>query len=581
MNVKKRNIKQQQTIQLLASILFLLLINIIGSFVFTRLDLTTEKRYTLSDATKKMLKEIDDIVYFKIYLEGDYPAGFKRLHNETKEMLDEFKVYSKNIQYEFINPSANSNKKVVKELYKQLISKGLSPTNLHVKTKEVSSQQIIFPGAIVSYQEKEIPLQLLNTQLGLPSEEVLNNSIQVLEYNIANTIKKLIVKEKSRIAFIEGHGELPTIRLADIAWRLSEYYDVTRIRLNEQINSLRDTLKQNNIPVFKNKYTALIIAKPDSTFSEKDKFIIDQFIMRGGKVLWVIDPVFASMDSLQKSFSTVSMPLQLNLEDALFKYGVRLNTNLLLDLNALPIPVITGQTGDRPQQSLLPWFYFPLLTPTIKHPIVHNLNAIKTEFISSLDTVGSLKIKKTILLETSKYSRIINTPCPVSLDIVMKQPDIKLYTKKHQPVAVLLEGEFESVFKNRILPELAYSKEICFLEKSKPTAMVVISDGDIIKNQIRYQQNQNIPLPLGYDKYTNQTFGNADLILNIMNYLCDDSGLITLRSRELKLRMLDKTRMENELLYWQLLNIILPVLLILFIGIIRFFLRKRIYTKTI
>ncbi len=528
-----------------------------------------------------MLKEIDDIVYFKIYLEGDYPAGFKRLHNETKEMLDEFKVYSKNIQYEFINPSANSNKKVVKELYKQLISKGLSPTNLHVKTKEVSSQQIIFPGAIVSYQEKEIPLQLLNTQLGLPSEEVLNNSIQVLEYNIANTIKKLIVKEKSRIAFIEGHGELPTIRLADIAWRLSEYYDVTRIRLNEQINSLRDTLKQNNIPVFKNKYTALIIAKPDSTFSEKDKFIIDQFIMRGGKVLWVIDPVFASMDSLQKSFSTVSMPLQLNLEDALFKYGVRLNTNLLLDLNALPIPVITGQTGDRPQQSLLPWFYFPLLTPTIKHPIVHNLNAIKTEFISSLDTVGSLKIKKTILLETSKYSRIINTPCPVSLDIVMKQPDIKLYTKKHQPVAVLLEGEFESVFKNRILPELAYSKEICFLEKSKPTAMVVISDGDIIKNQIRYQQNQNIPLPLGYDKYTNQTFGNADLILNIMNYLCDDSGLITLRSRELKLRMLDKTRMENELLYWQLLNIILPVLLILFIGIIRFFLRKRIYTKTI
>ena len=285
------------------TVMIILLVNIIGSFIFTRFDLTSEKRYTLSKTTLKMLKELDDYVYFKVYLDGEYPAGFKRLHNETQEMLDEFKAYSKFIQYEFINPSANTNKKIVENLHQQLMSKGLSPTNLFVKTKSGSSQQIIFPGAIATYQEKEMPVQLFNSQIGVPPEEVLNNSIQSLEFNMANAIKKLTIKEKAKVAFVTGHGELEPKRIADIAWRLSEYYDVSLVKIDEKINSLRTVVhEKNNTISYKNKCKALIIAKPDSTFSEKDKFIIDQFIMRGGKVLMLIDPVFASMDSLQNSY---------------------------------------------------------------------------------------------------------------------------------------------------------------------------------------------------------------------------------------------------------------------------------------
>jgi len=582
MKEKRKNIKQQHILQLLMTVMIILLVNIIGSFIFTRFDLTSEKRYTLSKTTLKMLKELDDYVYFKVYLDGEYPAGFKRLHNETQEMLDEFKAYSKFIQYEFINPSANPNKKLVENLHQQLMSKGLSPTNLFVKTKSGSSQQIIFPGAIATYQEKEMPVQLFNSQIGVPPEEVLNNSIQSLEFNMANAIKKLTIKEKAKVAFVTGHGELEPKRIADIAWRLSEYYDVSLVKIDEKINSLRTVVhEKNNTISYKNKCKALIIAKPDSTFSEKDKFIIDQFIMRGGKVLMLIDPVFASMDSLQNSYSTISMPLPLNLEDMLFKYGVRLNTNLILDLNAVPIPMVTGQVGDRPQQSLLPWYFFPLLTPSIKHPIVNNLNAIKTEFISSIDTVGSPSIHKTILLQTSRHSRILNSPCPIRLDIIMKQPDVRLYSKPPQNVAVLFEGQFESVFKNRILPELADSKEIGFLDKSRKTAICVISDGDIIKNQFRYDNGKNIPLPLGYDKYTNQTFGNADLILNIMNYLCDDSGLIAIRSRELKMRLLDKTKLEDNLFFWQIVNVLLPALFVIVFGILQFIIKKNKYARTI
>ena len=582
MKEKRKNIKQQHILQLLMTVMIILLVNIIGSFIFTRFDLTSEKRYTLSKTTLKMLKELDDYVYFKVYLDGEYPAGFKRLHNETQEMLDEFKAYSKFIQYEFINPSANANKNLVKNLYQQLMSKGLSPTDLFVKTKSGSSQQIIFPGAIATYQEKEMPVQLFNSQIGVAPEEVLNNSIQSLEFNMANAIKKLTIKEKAKVAFVTGHGELEPKRIADIAWRLSEYYDVSLVKIDEKINSLRTVVhEKNNTISYKNKCKALIIAKPDSTFSEKDKFIIDQFIMRGGKVLMLIDPVFASMDSLQNSYSTISMPLPLNLEDMLFKYGVRLNTNLILDLNAVPIPMVTGQIGDRPQQSLLPWYFFPLLTPSIKHPIVNNLNAIKTEFISSIDTVGSASIHKTILLQTSRHSRILNSPCPIRLDIIMKQPDIRLYSSPPQNVAVLLEGQFESVFKNRILPELADSKEIGFLDKSSKTAICVISDGDIIKNQFRYDNGKNIPLPLGYDKYTNQTFGNADLILNIMNYLCDDSGLIAIRSRELKMRLLDKTKLEDNLFFWQMINVLLPALFVVVFGILQFIIKKNKYARTI
>ncbi|MCK9616904.1 MAG: gliding motility-associated ABC transporter substrate-binding protein GldG, partial [Lentimicrobiaceae bacterium] len=559
-------------------LLIVILINIIGSFLFTRFDLTAEKRYSLSPATKTMLKELDDIVFFRVYLDGEFPAGFKRLKNETKEMLDEFRAYSNNIEYEFINPSESGNSKERNDTYQLLVERGLNPTNLQVKTKESNSQQIIFPGALVSYKNHEVPLQLLISQMGISSEQIINNSVKQLEYNIINAIRKLAVREKPKIAFIEGHGELDKMQVYDITNALSEFYTVERVKIDEKVFSLtkRDSTKDGKIHV-RNLYKAIIIAKPDSVFSEKDKFIIDQFIMRGGKVLWLIDPVSASMDSLQNTSQTMGIANEINLEDQLFNYGVRLNNNLLMDLTCLPISMVTGMIGNQPQISLFPWYYFPAVFSQSEHPVVNNLNAVKFEFASSLDTVGTSDIKKTILLTTSKYTKIVNTPALIDLEICRNEPDESQFNSSSQPVAILLEGKFESFYRNRIPPALADNKYLSFVEYGEPSAMMVISDGDVIKNQ--FLRTQGTPLPLGYDQDTRQSFGNKDLILNIMNYFCDDSGLLATRTREVQLRLLDSSRIENEGSYWKLLNVIVPILLVGIFGWIQFLFRKRKYTR--
>jgi ABC-2 type transport system permease protein len=574
---KQRDLRRGSLIQLVAGVLIIILINVIGSFVFTRFDLTSEKRYSLSPATKTLLKNIDDIVYFRIYLEGDFPAGFKRLKNATREMLDEFRAYNKNIQYEFINPSQSEDEKERNDTYQLLMEKGLQPTNLEVNTKGGMEQQMIFPGAIAGYKSNEIPVELLATQIGVKPEEVLNNSIQALEFRLASAIRDLTVVSKPTVAFIRGQGELENKYIYDIGQALSKQYTVGVISIGGQLSSLtkRDSISEDKTRVV-NKYDAIVIAKPDSAFSEKDKFIIDQFIMRGGKVLWLIDPVFATMDSLQDRETTLGIARDLNLDDMLFRYGVRLNPNLVMDLTALPIPLNTGQVGNQPKIDFFPWYYFPVITPTENHPIVKNLNAVKTEFVSSMDTIKVADVKKTILLKTSQYSRTINTPALISLSILEQEPDQRAYAGPPQTVAVLLEGEFRSDFENRIPPEIKNSKGIGFLAKSKPTKMVVVSDGDVIKNQLHY--SKGYPMPLGYDQYTGQSFGNKDFIMNALDYMLDESGLITIRSRELKLRMLDMTKVNNHKIFWQAFNIFFPVLLVLIYGFIQHYFRKRKYT---
>lgn len=575
----KSSIRRNNLMQLGFGFAIILLLNFIGYYLFTRFDLTSEKRYSLSEPTKKTLRNLEDIVYFQVYLEGEFPAGFKRLKRETREMLDQFRAYTDNIEYEFVNPSESSDANERKAVYQRLVERGLNPTDLQVKTNEGASQQIIFPGAIVSYRNKEIPLELLVSQMGVPPEEVLNNSIQNLEFNLINTVKKLTVAQKPAIAFIEGHGELSRIETADIAIALNEYYKVDRITINGQLNSLTDRSgADTSATKIKNKYEAIIIAKPDTAIDEKDKFIIDQFIMRGGRVMWLIDPIFASMDSIQFSDATVGIINELNLTDQLFNYGVRLNTNLVMDLSALPIPLKTGEMGGAPQIEFFPWYYFPVLSPMANHPIVKNLNAIKTEFISSIDTLDKKGIKKTILLSSSQYSRTVNTPILISLDILNKEPDKRMYNKKNIPVAVLLEGTWESLYSNRIPPAIRDNPDISFIQKSEPGKMIVVGDGDIIKNQVRNTATGPSPYPLGYDRYTGESFGNKDFILNAMNYLVEESGLISIRSRELKLRLLDRTKISENKLFWQVFNIVLPVGVVLLLGIVLYFIRKRKYT---
>ncbi len=578
MEKKQKKIKKNNLIQLGLGLVIILLINIISYYIFTRFDLTTEKRYTLSKSTKDYLKKVDDVIYFKVYLEGDFPAEFKRLRMETKEMLDEFRAYNDNIQYKFINPAESSDKKKTSDVQKQLMQKGLQPTSLKLNTADGNSQQVIFPGALVTYKNKEMPLQLFVNQIGTPPDQVINNSIQNLEYNFVNIIRKLTVKNKPRVAFLEGQAELNNYRLGDIMGSLQDYYDVDKVKVDGKINSLMVRINATEKPLV-NKFAVLVIAKPDSAFQEKDKYFIDQYVMHGGKVLWLIDPVFASMDSLRKApGESIGFGRDLNIDDMLFKYGVRINTDLILDLNALPIPLITGQSGGKPQIELVPWYYFPLIIPESKHPIVRNLNAIAMEFASTMDTVGGKGIKKTILLTTSNYSRAVNTPTRISLDIMYKKADERMYNMPHLPVAVLLEGQFQSVFQNRIPRAISSDKEsFDYKDISKPGKMIVVSDGDVIKNQL--DKKTGNPYPLGYDQYTNQTFGNKDFIMNCIDYLADESGILSLRSRELKIRMLDNKRIAKSKLTIQMVNTILPILLIIVFGFIQLVIRRYKYTK--
>lgn len=574
------NNRNKDLVTLIAGVIIVVLVNFIGSFAFHRFDLTSENRYTISDNSKELASNLDDIVYVKVYLEGDFPAGFKRLRDETKEMLDEFRAYSNGfIEYEFINPSENPDEKVREEIYKQLYKEGLRPTDLNVKEDDGISNKIIWPGALVSYQGEEVPVQLLKSQMGVSPEMMLNGSIEALEYEFANTIQNLKRFKKPSVAIIEGHGELNKVETASLANSLAENYTVDRVEINEELSSLAervivDSTREYGVLI---KYDAIIIAKPTQKISEKDKFIIDQYIMYGGRIVWLIDPVFASMDSLQNADVSMAIPQDLNLDDQLFTYGVRVNTTLVQDLQATPIPVVTGRVGNQPKTQLFPWYFFPMLTPANNHPIVNNLNAVKGEFVSNIDTIAKPRIRKTGLLKTSKYSKVSNTPTRISLGMLRYEPDQSQFNAGHQIAAVLLEGYFESVFKNRITPELANSNEVNFKPESKFNKMVVVADGDIAKNYVNTKSNQYYEL--GYDRFTNQQFGNNDFMLNVINYLCDDSGLMGVRSKKLTIRLLDKTILKKDKFKWQIINSVLPIGLILLFGIAHYYDRKKKFTK--
>lgn len=580
MKRKQKNIRQFYLINLLLVLVAIVLINGIGNVVFTRFDLTSEKRYTLTDATKEIIENLDDIVFFRIYLEGEFPAGFKRLRREAKELLDEFRAYNKNIQYEFIDPSSAANEQERNDTYRLLMEQGLSPTNLQVKTKSGVDQQVIFPGALVSYQGRQVAVELLDAQLNVPPEAVLNNSIQNLEFKFVDAIHKLSRRQKPALAFIEGHGELDKDETYDISNALKADYVVSRLRIDEQVNALVERkLVDSTAQTYeiKPKYAAIIIAKPDSAFSQKDRFIIDQYIMYGGKVLWLIDPVLTSMDSIQRSESTVAIANEMDLQNQLFTYGVRMNTNLVMDLIALSIPLRTGQVGNQPQIDFFPWYYFPVVTPVSQHPIVRNLNSISTRFVSSLDTLRTKGIKKTVLLTTSPYSRTVNSPAVVSLALTRQAPVEERYREGPKAIAVLLEGVFDSEFKNRLAPEMLEAREIGFRDHSLPTSMIVVSDGDMMMNQFHIPNGY--PLPLGFDQYTRETFGNKIFLLNALNYLTDGPGMMQIRSRELKLRMLDKTKINSERLFWQLFNLLVPIFIVLLTAVLMIWLRKRKYSK--
>lgn len=579
MKNERKNLKRSQLLSFAITLIVIVAVNVIGSFVYTRFDLTSEKRYTLSDTSKEILRNLDDYVYFRIYLEGEFPAGFKKLRKETKEMLDEFRAYSKYIDYDFINPSESNDAAERSETYKLLYQSGLNPTELSIQTKDGAQQIVIWPCALVSYQEKELPLDLLDTQLGKSSQEALNNSARNLEYKFISAIKDLSQRKKPNIAFIEGHGELNENEVYDITRSLQKKYSVKRITIDEQITALngRTETADSSIKIGSN-YEAIIIAKPTKPFSEKDKFIIDQYIMRGGKVLWLIDPVFATMDSLQAAESTMGNSLNINLDDMFFKYGLKLNKDLLLDYNSAAIALRTGQMGGQAQIEYFRWYYFPLLNAASDNNIVKNINPVKADFVSSIEPVISdSDVQKIPLLKTSDYTKVSAAPVFISLSMLRQAPDQRMFSQKGHNVAYLLKGTFESLYANRMTAGIMESEEIGFKTSSEPTSMIVIADGDIIRNQFHIPKGY--PLPLGFDQYTQITYGNKDFIENAVSYLVDGEGLIGIRSRELKIRLLDVNKVNANPIMWQMINVILPSALMILLGFILAVIRKRKYSK--
>lgn len=587
MENKRKNIKKNEIISLIVTLAVIVLVNIIGSFVYTRLDLTSEKRYTLSNTSKEILKNLDDYVYVRVYLEGDFPAPFKKLRKETKEMLDEFRAYSKFVDYEFINPSESPDPAERQETYKILWQSGLNYYTETVQTNNGMQQIMVWPGVILSYRENEMPIDLLSGESGQTQETVLNNSAQDLEYKLISAIKDISTNSRQTIAFVDGHGELSDNEVYDIANTLSKKYNIKRAMLNEQVTALtkRDFDRDSNI-VIKPAFDAIVIAKPTMPFSEKDKFIIDQYIMYGGKVMWLIDPVSASMDSLQSAESTMGLALNLNLDDQLFKYGLRLNRNLLLAYPCAQIGLVTGQ-GANLQSMLLPWYYFPLLSAATDHPIVRNIEAVKADFVSSLEpTTSAPEIQKIPLLKTSDYTKVSSAPVYISLDILNQRPNAQMFPQKGLPTAFLLNGVFSSLYENRMPEAIMDSPEIGFKTHSIPTSMIVIADGDIIRNQLAqldYAKKNNkkvgSPLPLGYDQYTNNTYGNKQFIENAMSYMLEGEGLISVRSRELKIRLLDMNKVNADPILWQIINVVLPSAIMILFGIVLAVLRKKKFTK--
>ncbi len=545
-------------LQFLAVGLFLVLLNVYGDQFFVHYDLTEEKRYTISDATKKTLNELDDVVYVEVYLEGDLNASFQRLRKSIHETLDRFRMYAGDrLQYKFINPDDFDSRQDRESFYQQLLNRGIQPTQLFDNENGKQIQKIIFPAASIAYRNKEIPLMLLKGNKTASAEEQLNQSIEGLEYEFASTIQRMTQKKRKIIAFSDAHNELNDRELADLRTTLNENYITESINL--QIHTLDDV-------------DALIIAQPKKPFSPIEKYHLDQFIMRGGKTLFFLDMAQMNIDSIAVG-GTYAFAYDLNLNDLLFKYGVRLNQDLIQDTQMGSIILNVGNFGNQANLQPVPFPYYIKLNQFAKHPIVRNLNGIYSQFLGTIDTVKAIGIRKTPLIFTNAYTRTKKIPTMVSLDEVKMELDPNLYPQSSLPVAYLLEGKFTSLYKNRYAPQGAMNPKI--ISESIENQIFICTDGDILKND--FDPKTGNPLPLGFDKITQQTFSNKELIINILAYMLDENGLILTRNKQITLRPLDKIRVAEQRTYWQMLNLALPIGLVIIFGGIRYYLRKRKY----
>jgi gliding-associated putative ABC transporter substrate-binding component GldG len=558
--IKKSNLKN-----LILTIGILLIANGIGNTFFHRFDLTSDQRYTLSETSLNIIEQVKEPLSIKIYMQGELPAEFKRLQQETQQLLEEFQAYNKNIVFTFVNPLENEDSSMdnIKELYR----KGLTPVNITVDDKGKQSQAMVFPWAIASYNNEEVNIPLLKNKMGASTTDKVIGSVQNLEYSIADALNKITQDKQKKIAVIKGNGELQDVFMAKFLLQIRESYHIGPFTLDSVAKSPIASLEALE------KYDLAIIAKPTETFSDSEKQVLDQFIINGGKTLWLVDQVSAEMDSLYNSSgSTLAYPRDLNLNDMFFKYGFRINPDIVKDEQGSPIKLATGEQGSATQYQEFNWKFAPLVYPASKHPIVKNLGGIKFDFANPIDTLKN-GIKKTVLLKTSQYSKKIGTPVEINLDVVAEETSPNHYINTGNiPLAILLEGSFHSVFENRVL---SFDQKT-FEASGKNNKMIVISDGDLIKNQLdkNYQ-----PVELGYDQRSGNLYDNKDFLLNCVNYLLDDTGLINIRSKDLDLALLDKEKVYENYSLTQVLTIGLPILILALFGLLFTSLRKRKYAK--
>ncbi|MDP3003203.1 MAG: gliding motility-associated ABC transporter substrate-binding protein GldG [Bacteroidales bacterium] len=563
-----KTIKFRSWLQFLSAVAGIILVASASPLIRFRFDLTEDKRYTLSDPTRKVLSGLKNDIYFQVYLDGEMPIPLKRLKRSVREMLDEFRIASgRKIDYEFINPAEGSNVQQRNAQFQVLENKGLNPVDIRAGDAEGgSTQKIIFPGMIVNYNGIEVPVNFLKNNPSIPYEQNILHSVEGLEYEMIQTIATLSSDTIYKVAFIEGHDEIPEIETADITINLAKFFTIDRGIIGGK-------------PGILDNYAAIVIAGPEKEFNESDKLVLDQYIMNGGRVMWLFDEVAVNSDSLVFG-ETVGLYRPLNIEDQLFRYGARVNPAIVQDLECMKIRLTVMSGGTRQQVVPAPWVYYPLLNPAANHSITRNLNRVKGKFTNYIDTVGlDPTIRKTILLATSNFSRTLSPPLMISLKEAELTPDEKDFNKSNLPVAVLLEGVFPSAFKNRMVSNLTDDKNLKVKTESSKTKMIVIADADIIRNEVRRVGLEETPYPLGLDKYTGEVFGNRDFLINCLNYLVDDNGIMELRSRELKLRLLNSAKIKAEKFKWQLINIAGPIIIVIIAGLLYSYFRRRYYTR--
>ncbi len=558
---------------LLIGIACVLLVLFISSFVRLRADLTSEKRYTLTPATIELMDSLKDVVFLKVYLAGELPADLRKLSDATRELLDEMRVHNPELlQYEFVDPSAAPDEKSRMQNYAKLQEEKLEYTSIRTKEKGAESERIVWPCAMLNYGGKSQPLQLLRTQFRTPDADMVNRSINNLEFEVASAIRKITSSSRPRVAILASNGCLDELSTKDLETALAEQYDMKRVRLDGRISALSDKVEGGRYRV--NTFDALIVPKPDSAFSEKDAYILDQFIMNGGRVLWAVDAMNAHLDSLRAKQYSIATPLDLGLDKLLFAYGTRLNKDLLLDKQCAPIQIMGAPYGNQRKLETRPFPFEPVVVPRSTHPVVNNIDPVHFKFVGSIDTIGLDSAQSTILLTSSPYTRVQRNPVRISLAVVDEISRLGKSNTPDLPVAVLTEGIFHSAFTDRLVMSDSLKRSMGHRETSRKNAMIVVSDGDVIANLVDREKGNYYML--GYDRIARtKVYGNREFFVNAMNYLLNDKSLISLRSRTISLRQLDPEQTARDRGFWQLLNVALPVVLSILGGILFFTLRRR------